>query len=593
MIARYTIVLSLLMAFNLGFGQNQEPFITADELKASAEGVFLFDMSKDEVYAEEHIDGAIHVTRADIAESDGNFHGEIGSPDKIKSLLEGYGISNADRIVVYDHKGGCDAARFWVVLRSYGFENVQVFNEGLDAWDQESATFLAPREEPSQLNLVDYSSEILANRDEVYAGLNDDHTILVDTRMLDEYTGDMVKSPAPKGGRIPGAIHLDWGALVDFENGKALKSLKDMKYDFEQKGITPDKNIIVYCHTGTRSSHTYMVLKEVLGYPNVKNYDGSWVEWSSIDSLPTEIGVINPLDQASYGQIFIDSSMGYLNYIIDQVTFQSTPWFENYFWFLVVLSLLVWVLEILFPWRKNQSIFRKDFWLDFFFMFFNFYIFNLVIFIAFSKFVTKLVYDISGADITGVSVFDMSGLGWGWQMLIFFLATDFIQWFTHVLLHRFEFLWRFHKVHHSVEEMGFAAHLRYHWMETVFYTPMKFIAVMFIGGFAPEQAFIIYFFTIAVGHLNHANLGWSYGPLKYVFNNPKMHIWHHAKDLPNERRFGVNFGITLSVWDYIFGKNYIPSSGRDIPLGFSGMEKFPKRFLGLISSGFTKTSKQE
>ena len=593
MIARYTIVLSLLMAVNLGFGQNQEPFITADELKASAEGVFLFDMSKDEVYAEEHIDGAIHVTRADLAESDGNFHGEIGSPDKIKSLLEGYGISNADRIVVYDHKGGCDAARFWVVLRSYGFENVQVFNEGLDAWDQESATFLAPREEPSQLNLVDHSSEILANRDEVYAGLNDDHTILVDTRMLDEYTGDMVKSPAPKGGRIPGAIHLDWGALVDFENGKALKSSKDMKYDFEQKGITPDKNIIVYCHTGTRSSHTYVVLKEVLGYPNVKNYDGSWVEWSSIDSLPTEIGVINPLDQASYGQIFIDSSMGYLNYIIDQVTFQSTPWFENYFWFLVVLSLLVWVLEILFPWRKNQSIFRKDFWLDFFFMFFNFYIFNLVIFIAFSKFVTKLIYDISGADITGVSVFDMSGLGWGWQMLIFFLATDFIQWFTHVLLHRFEFLWRFHKVHHSVEEMGFAAHLRYHWMETVFYTPMKFIAVMFIGGFAPEQAFIIYFFTIAVGHLNHANLGWSYGPLKYVFNNPKMHIWHHAKDLPNERRFGVNFGITLSVWDYIFGKNYIPSSGRDIPLGFSGMEKFPKRFLGLISSGFTKTSKQE
>lgn len=593
MIARYTIVLSLLMAVNLGFGQNQEPFITADELKASAEGVFLFDMSKDEVYAEEHIDGAIHVTRAELAESDGNFHGEIGSPDKIKSLLEGYGISNADRIVVYDHKGGCDAARFWVVLRSYGFENVQVFNEGLDAWDQESATFMAPREEPSQLNLVDHSSEILANRDEVYAGLNDDHTILVDTRMMDEYTGDMVKSPAPKGGRIPGAIHLDWGALVDFENGKALKSSKDMKYDFEQKGITPDNNIIVYCHTGTRSSHTYMVLKEVLGYPNVKNYDGSWVEWSSIDSLPTEIGVINPLDQASYGQIFIDSSMGYLNYIIDQVTFQSTPWFENYFWFLVVLSLLVWVLEILFPWRKNQSIFRKDFWLDFFFMFFNFYIFNLVIFIAFSKFVTKLIYDISGADITGVSVFDMSGLGWGWQMLIFFLATDFIQWFTHVLLHRFEFLWRFHKVHHSVEEMGFAAHLRYHWMETVFYTPMKFIAVMFIGGFAPEQAFIIYFFTIAVGHLNHANLGWSYGPLKYVFNNPKMHIWHHAKDLPNERRFGVNFGITLSVWDYIFGKNYIPSSGRDIPLGFSGIEKFPKRFLGLISSGFTKTSKQE
>ncbi|UKN03855.1 sterol desaturase family protein [Paracrocinitomix mangrovi] len=279
--------------------------------------------------------------------------------------------------------------------------------------------------------------------------------------------------------------------------------------------------------------------------------------------------------------------------MVDQITFRSTPWYENYFWFLVVLSLVVWILEILFPWRKEQAIFRKDFWLDFFFMFFNFYIFNLVIFIAFSKFVTKIIYDLSGTDITGVSVFDMSGLAWGWQMLIFFLATDFIQWITHVALHRFEFLWRFHKVHHSVEQMGFAAHLRYHWMETVFYTPMKFIAVMFIGGFAPEQAFIIYFFTIAVGHLNHANLGWGYGPLKYIFNNPKMHIWHHAKDLPHERRYGVNFGITLSIWDYLFGKSYIPSSGRDIKLGFPKMEKYPKRFFGLITSGFGKTPDEE
>jgi 3-mercaptopyruvate sulfurtransferase SseA/sterol desaturase/sphingolipid hydroxylase (fatty acid hydroxylase superfamily) len=590
-ILRIFFLLLLLIPSYIGFGQAVEAFISANELKEGSENIFLFDISKKEVFEEAHIDGAIHITRKEISESDGNFHGEIAPLTQIRDFLQAYGITNDDRIVVYDHKGGCDAARFWLVLKCYGFENVQVFNGGLDNWVDRQSVFKSSRQidSASELELKDESSNILANREDVLKAIDNDDYVLVDTRTYEEYTGEMVKDNAAKGGHITGAVHLDWGNLVDFENGRTLKSIKDLTYELEQKGIQPDKSVIVYCHTGTRSSHTYMLLTEVLQYPNVKNYDGSWVEWSADESLPFEVGGLNPLVNESYGQIFRDSFVNYLSYIINQITFKSKPWYENYFWFLVALSLVVWLLEIFVPWRKEQSIFRKDFWLDFFFMFFNFYIFNLVIFIAFSKFVTKLIFDITGADITGVSVFDMSSLGWGWQMVIFFLVTDFIQWITHVCLHRFNFLWRFHKVHHSVEQMGFAAHLRYHWMETVFYTPMKFIAVMFIGGFAPEQAFIIYFSTIAVGHLNHANLGWSYGPLKYIFNNPKMHIWHHAKDLPHERRYGVNFGITLSVWDYIFRKNYIPSTGRDIELGFEGIEKYPKRFLGLITSGFSKT----
>jgi 3-mercaptopyruvate sulfurtransferase SseA/sterol desaturase/sphingolipid hydroxylase (fatty acid hydroxylase superfamily) len=593
MISRF-IFFSVLLFFQYeGLSQSTEAFISADELAEQSQAIFLFDISKPDVYEQEHINGAIHVSRDDISEADGNFHGQIAGGNQIKNLLEKSGISNGDRVVVYDHKGGCDAARFWLVLKCYGFEDVRVFNGGLDAWNDRKATFRTSDGSPGEVQLEDVSSDILANRKDVLKALEQEDFVIVDTRTWDEFTGEKVKDHAKKGGHIPGAVHLDWGNLVDFNNNRQLKSIKDIKYELEQKGVTSDKNIIVYCHTGTRSSHTYMVLKEVLNYPNVKNYDGSWVEWSSDNTLPIEVEEDQSLSDASYGQIFIDSFFGYLNYIMDQITFKSEPWYENYFWFLIALSLIVWLLEILFPWRKDQSIFRKDFWLDFFFMFFNFYIFNLVIFIAFSKFVTKLIFDLTGADITGVSVFDMSGLSWGWQMLIFFLATDFIQWVTHVCLHRFDFLWRFHKVHHSVEEMGFAAHLRYHWMETVFYTPMKFIAVMFIGGFAPEQAFMIYFFNIAVGHLNHANLGWSYGPLKYIFNNPKMHIWHHAKDLPKDRRYGVNFGITLSIWDYIFRKNYIPSSGRDIALGFEGIEKYPKRFFGLITSGFGKTTDEE
>jgi sterol desaturase/sphingolipid hydroxylase (fatty acid hydroxylase superfamily) len=158
------------------------------------------------------------------------------------------------------------------------------------------------------------------------------------------------------------------------------------------------------------------------------------------------------------------------------------------------------------------------------------------------------------------------------------VVTDFIQWFTHILLHRFNVLWEFHKVHHSVEQMGFAAHLRFHWMENVFYTPMKYLAVMFLGGFTPHQAYIVFYFAIAIGHLNHANVRFHYGPLNYIFNNPRMHIWHHALNLPKERRHGVNFGISLSIWDYLFRTNHIPSDGRDIPLGFTNLEVFPKTF---------------
>jgi len=103
------------------------------------------------------------------------------------------------------------------------------------------------------------------------------------------------------------------------------------------------------------------------------------------------------------------------------------------------------------------------------------------------------------------------------------------------------------------------------------------------------MAYIVFYISIAIGHINHANVGWDYGPFKYIFNNPKMHIWHHAKELPKNRRYGVNFGISFSIWDYIFRKNYIPSSGRDITLGFDGIEKYPKGFFGLIFSGFRKT----
>lgn len=290
----------------------------------------------------------------------------------------------------------------------------------------------------------------------------------------------------------------------------------------------------------------------------------------------------------SYADIFWSTFSEYGNYVWNEITFQTQTWYINYFWLLIALSVVVWGLEIVFPWRKNQPIFRKDFWIDAFYMFFNFFLFRVVIFMALANVTEKGFTEILGGDLSHLALLNLSAFNSWVQLLIFFVALDFIQWFTHVLLHRYDFLWRFHKVHHSVEEMGFAAHLRFHWMENVFYTPMKYLMMMFIGGFDVELVFIAYYISIAIGHINHANLNISYGPLKYILNNPKMHIWHHAYELPSDRRHGVNFGISLSIWDYLFRTNYIPNDGRDIRLGFENISKFPKTFFQQLIYGFGK-----
>ncbi|MDN3619805.1 sterol desaturase family protein [Polaribacter undariae] len=281
-----------------------------------------------------------------------------------------------------------------------------------------------------------------------------------------------------------------------------------------------------------------------------------------------------------YIDIIKDSYSNYWNYV-KQSVLMDLNW-ENYFYGLIIISLVVWGLEAIFPWRKNQSLFRKDFWLDTFYMFFNFFILNLIVLIALSNSAAELFNDILGIvglSIANFQLLEINNLPFFARIFIFFIVVDFVQWWTHRLLHTFEFLWNFHKVHHSVKEMGFAAHLRYHWMEPVVYSSLKYIPLAIIGGFSAQDVAIVHFFNIFIGHLNHANINWDYGWLKYILNNPKMHIWHHVKVLPEDRKNGVNFGITLSIWDYIFKTNYIPYSGRDIELGFEGDEEFPKNFI--------------
>ena len=287
-----------------------------------------------------------------------------------------------------------------------------------------------------------------------------------------------------------------------------------------------------------------------------------------------------------YLDLFFSALLGTLDWTWRSISC-AVPWTRNYFWGLIVISLIVWGLEMLFPWRKQQALIRKDFFLDGFYMFFNFFIFSIFI-SGLYKIISKVTVDEFQILASSIAVINLSTLSPLVQLLLFFIVLDFVQWVTHILMHRFSFLWKFHKVHHSVKEMGFAAHLRYHWMENIAYKPLKVIALMLIGGFQPEQAFIVHFMTISIGHLNHSNIKLDYGPFKYIFNNPVMHLYHHAKGLPANFNVGVNFAISLSIWDYIFKTNYVPIPDKDIVLGYENDHQMPSSFFGQIFYGFKK-----
>lgn len=285
----------------------------------------------------------------------------------------------------------------------------------------------------------------------------------------------------------------------------------------------------------------------------------------------------------NYLKVFIDSFTGYWNYLVYEI---AHPHWHNYFYMLILFSLLVWVLEIALPWRKNQAIFRKGFWMDAFYMFFNFFLFSLVGYNALSNIGVELFNNfLSIFNISNVVAINISNTSIWVQFLIMLIVADFIQWAVHYMLHHVPWLWKFHKVHHSVTEMGFAAHLRFHWMETIIYKSALYIPLTMIG-FGISDFFVLHAFTTLIGHLNHANINLSYGPFKYLLNNPVMHIWHHAKTMPEDRPFGMNYGITLSIWDYIFRTAYVPSSGRDIALGFDDIETYPEDFKGQMIKPF-------
>ncbi len=278
-----------------------------------------------------------------------------------------------------------------------------------------------------------------------------------------------------------------------------------------------------------------------------------------------------------YIELIKNSYTSYFQYLVHEI---SSPSWHSYFYWLIGISLFAFTIELLFPWRKNQPKIREDFWLDAFYMFFNFFLFSLIAYNALSDVFVKMFNDtLALFGITNLVAIEISHWPVWSKLLTLFILRDFIQWNVHRLLHASPFLWEFHKVHHSVRQMGFAAHLRYHFAETLVYRSLEYIPLAMIG-FGLTDFFIVHIFALAIGHLNHSNVYVPLGPLQYIFNSPQMHIWHHAEQLP-ENRNGVNYGLSLSIWDYLFGTVYMPKNGRDEKLGFKHIESYPRGFWEL------------
>jgi sterol desaturase/sphingolipid hydroxylase (fatty acid hydroxylase superfamily) len=158
------------------------------------------------------------------------------------------------------------------------------------------------------------------------------------------------------------------------------------------------------------------------------------------------------------------------------------------------------------------------------------------------------------------------------QFAVYLLVSDFLQWGVHNLLHRVPLLWQFHKVHHSIHTMDWAGNFRFHWMEIVVYRSLLYVPLAWLGGDG-GPLFAVAVFATFWGHLNHANLQVDLGHLGYLFNSPRMHLWHH--DASDEGGVAKNFGIVLSLWDWLFGTAYWPRERAPGRIGYPGDAELP------------------
>ncbi|WP_130806067.1 sulfurtransferase [Senegalia massiliensis] len=271
--------------------------IDAKDIIDNEENVAILDIRPSTKYLIGHIEGAVNVWRPDYSasEDDYGFGGMRADKEKMEEFLGKNGMDNETLILLYDESGEYDAARLWWQLDMYGHDNVKLIDGGIHGWqaaDLETTTSRPDVEVKEYKFEGEVDESKLATVEDVKAAIEDENVVILDTRSIEEATGEDLKKGAFRKGRIPEGTWVEYKEALNTGDGADMtfKRVEELKKIYEDAGITKDKTIIPYCQSGVRSAHTTFVLTQLLGYENVKNYDGSWIEWSYIEELPIETG---------------------------------------------------------------------------------------------------------------------------------------------------------------------------------------------------------------------------------------------------------------------------------------------------------------
>lgn len=281
---------------------NSDVIISAVDAKKLIEkggNIRVIDIRKSPEYLLGHIPSAQNIWRDDYSadKDEYEFGGMRSNTKKFVNLLGELGINNDTLVLLYDAKGDYDAARFLWQLEIIGHKKMALIDGGVQGW--KAAGFEMTTEKP-EVKKVEYKfdgkviDKKIATLDDVKKAIDDPNVIILDTRSIKEATGEDLKSGAFRKGRIPSSIWIEYKEALNTGEGADMtfKTAEELRKIYESKGITKDKTIIAYCQSGVRSAHTTFVLSHLLGYENVKNYDGSWIEWSYYKELPLETGEV-------------------------------------------------------------------------------------------------------------------------------------------------------------------------------------------------------------------------------------------------------------------------------------------------------------
>ncbi|MEZ4836307.1 MAG: sulfurtransferase [Caldilineaceae bacterium] len=230
----------------------------------------LLDVRSVEAYAEGHIPGAVRVELSTLSREVGGVAGMLLPPDEYSARLGELGVDESKLVVVYDDNWGMPAARVLWGLRRYGHVNVALLTGGWDRWIEEGRQSSTDDVTPPSVHFVVRQDDAqIAVRPWILQQLGHPDLVLIDTRTPAEF----------EQGHVPGAVNWDWMNGVPEEGWDALRQDDAVRDELAALGVTPGKEVVTYCRSGARASHTYVLLRE-LGFERVRNYDGSWLEWS-------------------------------------------------------------------------------------------------------------------------------------------------------------------------------------------------------------------------------------------------------------------------------------------------------------------------